>query len=89
MYIVLQVYLVLFSTFVLLITCSSVFAVNFVEDDVSFPLCAVEQQVMFASERGPRTLDYTDDIFIRYPGLKVGKMWNEEHDIMLLCAVLK
>ncbi|XP_022981141.1 CHD3-type chromatin-remodeling factor PICKLE [Cucurbita maxima] len=32
---------------------------------------------------------FTDDILSRYPGLKGGKHWKEEHDRLLLLAVLK
>ena len=32
---------------------------------------------------------YADDIHLRYPGLKGGKFWKEEHDLTLLRAVLK
>ncbi|XP_048331491.2 CHD3-type chromatin-remodeling factor PICKLE isoform X2 [Ziziphus jujuba] len=32
---------------------------------------------------------FADDILLRYPGLKGGKFWKEEHDLLLLRAVLK
>lgn len=37
----------------------------------------------------PGTPLFTDDIVLRYPGLKSGKFWKEEHDLLLLRAVLK
>ncbi|KAK4277229.1 hypothetical protein QN277_015253 [Acacia crassicarpa] len=52
-------------------------------------LLLIREKVKFASEKDPGTLLYTDDILLRYPGLKGGKIWKEEHDIVLLSAVLK
>lgn len=48
----------------------------------------VEWQVKFASEN-PRTRVFSDDILLRYAGLKGAKIWKEEHDLVLLHAVLK
>lgn len=42
----------------------------------------------FASEN-PRTRVFSDDILLRYAGLKGAKIWKEEHDLVLLHAVLK
>ena len=42
----------------------------------------------FASEN-PGSPLFSDDILVRYPGLKGAKMWKEEHDLVLLRAVLK
>ena len=42
----------------------------------------------FALEN-PQSPLYSDDIVLRYPGLKGGKIWKEEHDVVLLRAVLK
>jgi chromodomain-helicase-DNA-binding protein 4 len=44
--------------------------------------------VRFASEH-PQTPLFSDDILLRYPGLKGIRKWKEEHDFMLLRAVLK
>ncbi|KAK7383461.1 hypothetical protein VNO78_29140 [Psophocarpus tetragonolobus] len=44
--------------------------------------------VKFASEN-PQTRLFSDDILLRYAGLKGAKIWTEEHDLMLLHAVLK
>ncbi|XP_054798276.1 CHD3-type chromatin-remodeling factor PICKLE isoform X2 [Prosopis cineraria] len=52
-------------------------------------LLLIRDKVKFASEKDPGTLLYTDDILLRYPGLKGGKIWREEHDVVLLRAVLK
>lgn len=32
---------------------------------------------------------FAEDILFRLPGLKGGKLWKEEHDLLLLRAVLK
>lgn len=32
---------------------------------------------------------FADDIMSRYPGLKGGKHWKDEHDLLLLRALLK
>ncbi|OMO90718.1 hypothetical protein COLO4_18936 [Corchorus olitorius] len=45
-------------------------------------------KVKSASEN-PGTRLFTDDIIMRYPTLKGGKFWKEEHDLLLLRAVLK
>ena len=42
----------------------------------------------FAADN-PGTQLFADDILSRYPGLKGGKFWKEEHDLSLLRAVLK
>ena len=47
-----------------------------------------EKQVKDASEK-PGTRLFTDDIIMHYPTLKGGKFWKEEHDLLLLRAVLK
>lgn len=47
-----------------------------------------EKQVKDASEN-PGTRLFADDIIMRYPTLKGGKFWKEEHDLSLLRAVLK
>lgn len=41
------------------------------------------------SSENPSTPLFTDDILLRYPGLRGGKFWKEEHDLLLLRAVLK
>lgn len=51
-------------------------------------LLLIRDKVKFASEK-PGTSLFTDDIILRYPGLKSGKFWKEEHDLLLLRAVLK
>ncbi|KAK6162119.1 hypothetical protein DH2020_001960 [Rehmannia glutinosa] len=35
------------------------------------------------------TILFTDDIISRYPGLKGGRLWKEQHDRLLLRAVMK
>lgn len=42
----------------------------------------------FISEN-PETPLFSDDILSRYPGLKATKIWKEEHDVVLLHAMLK
>ncbi|KAJ9167671.1 hypothetical protein P3X46_019285 [Hevea brasiliensis] len=51
-------------------------------------LLLIRDKVKFALEK-PGTTLFTDDIVLRYPGLKSGKFWKEEHDLLLLRAVLK
>ncbi|XP_022754460.1 CHD3-type chromatin-remodeling factor PICKLE-like isoform X2 [Durio zibethinus] len=51
-------------------------------------LLLVSKKVKDASEK-PGTRIFTDDIIMRYPTLKGGKFWKEEHDLLLLRAVLK
>ncbi|XVE71251.1 hypothetical protein DITRI_Ditri10aG0135600 [Diplodiscus trichospermus] len=51
-------------------------------------LLLISQKVKDASEK-PGTRLFTDDIIMRYPALKGGKFWKEEHDLLLLSAVLK
>ncbi|KAK7283118.1 hypothetical protein RIF29_12416 [Crotalaria pallida] len=51
-------------------------------------LLLIRDKVKFASEN-PQTALFSDDILLRYPGLKGAKIWKEEHDIALLRAVLK
>ncbi|KAL9338729.1 hypothetical protein Peur_067744 [Populus x canadensis] len=51
-------------------------------------LLLIRDKARFASEN-PGSLLYTDDIMVRYPGLKSGKFWKQEHDSLLLHAVLK
>jgi chromodomain-helicase-DNA-binding protein 4 len=48
----------------------------------------MEWQVKFASEN-PGTPLFSDGILSRYAGLKVREAWKEEHDLVLLRAVLK
>ncbi|KAI4337260.1 hypothetical protein L6164_015699 [Bauhinia variegata] len=51
-------------------------------------LLLVKEKVKFASENPGAPL-FSDDILLRYPGLKGTKIWKEEHDLVLLRAVLK
>lgn len=51
-------------------------------------LLLIRDKVRFASEH-PQTPLFSDDILLRYPGLKGIRKWKEEHDFMLLRAVLK
>ncbi|KAG4931365.1 hypothetical protein JHK86_048326 [Glycine max] len=51
-------------------------------------LLLIRDKVKFASEN-PRTRVFSDDILLRYAGLKGAKIWKEEHDLVLLHAVLK
>ncbi|CAI8599568.1 unnamed protein product [Vicia faba] len=51
-------------------------------------LLLLRDKVRFASEY-PRTPLFSDDILLRYPGLKGVRKWKEEHDLLLLRAVLK
>ncbi|GAV59961.1 SNF2_N domain-containing protein/Helicase_C domain-containing protein/Chromo domain-containing protein/PHD domain-containing protein/DUF1086 domain-containing protein/DUF1087 domain-containing protein/CHDCT2 domain-containing protein [Cephalotus follicularis] len=51
-------------------------------------LLLIRDKVKFSLEK-PGTPPFTDDIVLRYPGLKGGKFWKEEHDFLLLRAVLK
>ncbi|XWS17860.1 hypothetical protein CRYUN_Cryun33cG0104600 [Craigia yunnanensis] len=51
-------------------------------------LLLVSKKVKSASEN-PGTRIFTDDIIMRYPTLKGGKFWKEEHDLLLLRAVQK
>ncbi|XWS26170.1 hypothetical protein CRYUN_Cryun26dG0008000 [Craigia yunnanensis] len=51
-------------------------------------LLLVSKKVKSASEK-PGTRLFTDDIIMCYPTLKGGKCWQEEHDLLLLHAVLK
>ncbi|XVE97353.1 hypothetical protein REPUB_Repub03eG0012300 [Reevesia pubescens] len=51
-------------------------------------LLLVSEKVKYASEK-PGTRLFTEDIIMRYPMLKGGKFWKEEHDLVLLRAVLK
>ncbi|XP_065848676.1 CHD3-type chromatin-remodeling factor PICKLE-like [Euphorbia lathyris] len=51
-------------------------------------LLLVRDKVKFALAN-PRTPLFADDIVLRYPGLRSGKFWKEEHDRLLLQAVLK
>ncbi|KAK4600631.1 hypothetical protein RGQ29_010329 [Quercus rubra] len=51
-------------------------------------LLLVRDKVKFSSEN-PGTPLFADDIVSRYPGLKGGRFWKEEHDLLLLRAVLK
>jgi chromodomain-helicase-DNA-binding protein 4 len=41
------------------------------------------------SPENPGSPLFTEDIVSRYPGFKGGKFWKEEHDLLLLRAVLK
>ncbi|GMJ11122.1 CYTOKININ-HYPERSENSITIVE 2, hypersensitive to red and blue 2, GYMNOS [Hibiscus trionum] len=51
-------------------------------------LLLLSKKVKDASEK-PGTRLFTEDILMRYPTLKGGKFWKEEHDLLLLRAVLK
>ncbi|KAK8515368.1 hypothetical protein V6N12_075412 [Hibiscus sabdariffa] len=51
-------------------------------------LLLLSKKVKDASEK-PGTRLFTEDIIMRYPTLKGGKLWKEEHDLLLLRAVLK
>ncbi|XP_061365248.1 CHD3-type chromatin-remodeling factor PICKLE isoform X2 [Gastrolobium bilobum] len=51
-------------------------------------LLLIRDKVKFASENSQTPL-FSDDILLRYPGLKGAKIWKEEHDLVLLRAVLK
>ncbi|KAJ6295378.1 hypothetical protein OIU78_023405 [Salix suchowensis] len=48
-------------------------------------LLLIRDKARFASEN-PGSPLYTDDIMLRYPGLKSGKFWKQEHDSLLLHA---
>lgn len=45
-------------------------------------------QVQSASENVGASL-FSEDIISRFTGLKPGKFWKDEHDFLLLRAVLK
>ncbi|GAU17725.1 hypothetical protein TSUD_07870 [Trifolium subterraneum] len=51
-------------------------------------LLSIREKVKFASEN-PGTPLFSDDILSHYTGLKVRKAWKQEHDLVLLRAVLK
>ncbi|XP_042503732.1 CHD3-type chromatin-remodeling factor PICKLE [Macadamia integrifolia] len=51
-------------------------------------LTLVRDKVKLLSEK-PGTPLFSDDIASRFPGLRSGKSWKEEHDLALLRAVLK
>ncbi|RHN76986.1 putative DNA helicase transcription regulator Homeodomain-LIKE family [Medicago truncatula] len=51
-------------------------------------LSLIREKVKFASEN-PGTPLFSDDILSRYAGLRSTKIWKEEHDLVLLHAVLK
>ncbi|GAB4854668.1 hypothetical protein Ancab_023251 [Ancistrocladus abbreviatus] len=51
-------------------------------------LSSIRDKVKFATEKPDEPL-FTDDIVSRYPGLKGGRFWKKEHDLLLLCAVLR
>ncbi|KAK7377174.1 hypothetical protein VNO80_02594 [Phaseolus coccineus] len=51
-------------------------------------LLLIREKVKFKSEN-PGTPLFSDDILSRYPGLKCTKIWKEEHDLVLLHAILK
>ncbi|RDY08117.1 CHD3-type chromatin-remodeling factor PICKLE, partial [Mucuna pruriens] len=51
-------------------------------------LLLIRDKVKSASEN-PHTRLFSDDILVRYAGLKGAKIWKEEHDLILLHAVLK
>ncbi|KAJ6354727.1 hypothetical protein OIU77_005351 [Salix suchowensis] len=48
-------------------------------------LLLIRDKARFASEN-PGSPLYTDDIMLRYPGLKSGNFWKQEHDSLLLHA---
>ncbi|KAJ4827142.1 hypothetical protein Tsubulata_024448 [Turnera subulata] len=51
-------------------------------------LLLIRDKAKFSMENPGAPL-FTDDIILRYPTLKSGKFWKEEHDGVLLRAVLK
>ncbi|XP_057959148.1 CHD3-type chromatin-remodeling factor PICKLE-like [Malania oleifera] len=51
-------------------------------------LLLIRDKVKFSLEK-PGTSLFVEDIASRFPGLKSGKFWKEEHDLLLLRAVLK
>lgn len=51
-------------------------------------LLMIRDKVKSASERSDEPL-FADDIMLRYPALKGGRIWKREHDLTLLRAVLK
>ncbi|XP_031101578.1 CHD3-type chromatin-remodeling factor PICKLE [Ipomoea triloba] len=51
-------------------------------------LLLVRDKVKALSEK-PGCPLFTEDILSRFPGLKGGRLWKEEHDLLLLRAVLK
>ncbi|XP_044463556.1 CHD3-type chromatin-remodeling factor PICKLE-like isoform X3 [Mangifera indica] len=51
-------------------------------------LLLIRDKVKLSLEKPGAPL-FADDIVLRYPGLKGGKFWKEEHDLLLLRAVLK
>ncbi|KAK9101787.1 hypothetical protein Sjap_019041 [Stephania japonica] len=51
-------------------------------------LLLIRDKVKFQSEK-PGVPLFAEDIVTRYPGLKGGKAWKEEYDLLLLRAVLK
>ncbi|XP_020208331.1 CHD3-type chromatin-remodeling factor PICKLE [Cajanus cajan] len=51
-------------------------------------LLLIKDKAKFASEN-PQTPLFSDDILLRYANLKGTKIWKEEHDLVLLHAVLK
>ncbi|XP_043696234.1 CHD3-type chromatin-remodeling factor PICKLE [Telopea speciosissima] len=51
-------------------------------------LTLIRDKVKLLSEK-PGTPLFADDIASRFPGLRSGKSWKEEHDLALLRAVLK
>ncbi|KAE8654547.1 CHD3-type chromatin-remodeling factor PICKLE [Hibiscus syriacus] len=51
-------------------------------------LLLLRKKVKTASEQPGASL-FTNDIIMRHPALKGGKFWKEEHDLLLLSAVLK
>ncbi|KAL2534409.1 CHD3-type chromatin-remodeling factor PICKLE [Abeliophyllum distichum] len=50
-------------------------------------LMLIRDKVKSSQEGGPAL--FADDLVSRFPGLKIGKLWKEEHDRILLRAVLK
>ncbi|VFQ60712.1 unnamed protein product [Cuscuta campestris] len=51
-------------------------------------LLLVRDKVKAASEK-PGSPLFTEDIVSRFPGVRGGRLWKEEHDLLLLRAVLK
>lgn len=51
-------------------------------------LLLIRDKVKFATASPDDPL-FTDDIYLRYPTLKGGRVWKREHDLILLRAVLK
>ncbi|XP_057522880.1 CHD3-type chromatin-remodeling factor PICKLE-like isoform X2 [Amaranthus tricolor] len=51
-------------------------------------LLLIREKVKSATERSDESL-FEDDVLLRYPTLRGGRVWKREHDLILLRAVLK